>query len=417
MTPGAAGAEEATGTARPTGTEEAGETTGTGEGAGARGAAMYVANAGAGPRPPGWARRPAEAIRAAARTGAVAVALRHGDRRAVVTYGSTSHHGGIPVTADTRFEIGSLTKCFTALLLAEHVARGEVAYGDPLGRFLPPEALPRPRGGPITLLHLATHTSGLPRLPPGFLGGAAADWFSNPYARLSTADLLRALARTRPHACPGERVRYSNFGVGLLGHLLTRAAPGGGPGYGGGQGYGDLLAARVLGPLGLSRTSCGPGLPQATGYWHGRARPPWLIPGLAGAGALRSSARDLLKLLDAGLDAAPDAAPDVPPGAAPPVPVPVPVPDTLRTALVDVVRPRLALRDGGKRLALVWNIRVRPDGDVYHHSGGTRGFSAFAGFSPRHRTALVALTNTSPTLGQTFIQSAYNALLSLPRPV
>ncbi len=406
MTPGAAGAEEATGTARPTGTKEDAGTTGTGGGAGAGGTAMYMANADGGPLPPDWARRPADAIRAAApRTGAVAVALRHGDRRAVVTYGSTSHHGGIPVMADTRFEIGSLTKCFTALLLAEQVARGEVAYGDPLARFLPPEALPRPRGGPITLLHLATHTSGLPRLPPGFLGGAAADWFSNPYAHLSTADLLRALARTRPHARPGERVRYSNFGVGLLGHLLTRAAPGGGPGYG------DLLGARVLGPLGLTRTSCGPDLPQATGYWHGRARPPWLIPGLAGAGALRSSARDLLRLLDVVLDAAPD----VPSSAAPSVPVPVP--DTLRTALVDVVRPRLALRDGGKRLALVWNIRVRPDGEVYHHSGGTRGFSSFAGFSPRHRTALVALTNVSPAADQAFIQGAYHALLSLARPV
>ncbi|WP_326812686.1 beta-lactamase family protein [Streptomyces scopuliridis] len=391
MTLGAAGAET-TGA----GTSEAG------------GAAMYMADADGGPRPPDWARRPADAIRAAApRSRAVAVALRHGDRRAVVTYGSTSHHGGIPVTADTRFEIGSLTKCFTALLLAEQVARGEVAYGDPLARFLPPEALPRPRGGPITLLHLATHTSGLPRLPPGLLGSAAADWFSNPYARFSTADLLRALARTRPHARPGERVRYSNFGVGLLGHLLTRAAPVGR------QGYGDLLAARVLGPLGLSRTSCGPDLPQATGYWHGRARPPWLIPGLAGAGAVRSSARDLLGLLDAVLDAAPD----TPSGSAPSVPVPAPVPVTLRTALVDVVRPRLALRDGGKRLALIWNIRVRPDGDVYHHSGGTRGFSAFAGFSPRHRTALVALTNTTPAADQAFIQSAYNALLSLARPV
>lgn len=390
MTLGAAGAET-TGA----GTSEAG------------GAAMYMADADGGPRPPDWARRPADAIRAAApRSRAVAVALRHGDRRAVVTYGSTSHHGGIPVTADTRFEIGSLTKCFTALLLAEQVARGEVAYGDPW----PGSCRRKPSPAARRTHHPAS--SGHPYLgtapaAPGLLGSAAADWFSNPYARFSTADLLRALARTRPHARPGERVRYSNFGVGLLGHLLTRAAPVGR------QGYGDLLAARVLGPLGLSRTSCGPDLPQATGYWHGRARPPWLIPGLAGAGAVRSSARDLLGLLDAVLDAAPD----TPSGSAPSVPVPAPVPVTLRTALVDVVRPRLALRDGGKRLALIWNIRVRPDGDVYHHSGGTRGFSAFAGFSPRHRTALVALTNTTPAADQAFIQSAYNALLSLARPV
>ncbi|MEV7677738.1 serine hydrolase domain-containing protein [Streptomyces sp. NPDC088341] len=377
-------------------------------------------------RAPEWARGPASAIAASARgASGVAVAIRRGDRRAVVTYGRTAH-GGAPVTADTRFETGSLTKCFTALLLAELAARGDVSYGDPLTRLLPPDRVPVPRGGPITLLHLATHTSGLPRLPPGLLAGAAPRWFTNPYEGFRTDDLLRALARTRPFARPGDRVRYSNFGVGLLGHLLGRAVPGR-------LGYGELLADRILDPLGLHRTGCAPGLRQATGYWHGRARPPWRIPGLAGAGAIRSSARDLLTLLDALLDASPDASPDAPVATSTGTGT-----DTetgtgtgtrsatrtgtdslslsapLRTALADVVRPRLALRGGTRQLALVWNIRVRPDGDVYHHSGGTRGFTAFAGFSPRHRTAVVALANTAPSADQRFIQSAYGTLLSLP---
>ncbi|SCF63267.1 serine hydrolase domain-containing protein [Streptomyces sp. SID4917] len=350
-------------------------------------------------RRPEWAHGPASAIAASARgASGVAVAIRQGERRAVMTYGSTAY-GGAPVTADTRFETGSLTKCFTALLLAELAARGEVSYGDPLTRLLPPGSVPAPRGGPITLLHLATHTSGLPRLPPGLLAGAAPRWFSNPYAGFRTDDLLRALARTRPSARPGERVRYSNFGVGLLGHLLGRAVPGR-------LGYGELLADRVLEPLGLHRTGCAPGLRQATGYWHGRARPPWRIPGLAGAGAVRSSARDLLTLLDALLDASPGTPVGDGDGS-------VPLPAPMRTALADVVRPRLALRGDTRRLALVWNIRVRPDGDVYHHSGGTRGFTAFAGFSPRHRTAVVALANTAPSADQRFIQSAYQTLLSL----
>ncbi|WP_066951579.1 serine hydrolase domain-containing protein [Streptomyces lushanensis] len=369
-------------------------------------------------RRPEWAHGPASAIAASARgASGVAVAIRQGGRRAVMTYGSSAY-GGAPVTADTRFETGSLTKCLTALLLAELAARGDVSYGDPLTRLLPPGSVPAPRGGPITLLHLATHTSGLPRLPPGLLAGAVPHWFSNPYAGFRDDDLLRALARTRPFARPGERVRYSNFGVGLLGHLLGRAVPGR-------LGYGELLADRVLEPLGLHRTGCAPGLRQATGYWHGRARPPWRIPGLAGAGAVRSSARDLLTLLDALLDAAPDSSPANTPETSPDAtrgvpPAPsagdgsVPLPAPLRTALADVVRPRLALRGGTGQLALVWNIRVRPDGDVYHHSGGTRGFTAFAGFSPRHRTAVVALANTAPSPDGRFIQSAYRTLLSLP---
>ncbi|MFJ2442887.1 serine hydrolase domain-containing protein [Streptomyces sp. NPDC087658] len=361
--------------------------------------ALYEIKAPGEARAPDWAAGPAAALRALAPAGsAVAVALRRDDRRAVVTFGATERDGGVPVTADTLFETGSLTKCFTALLLAEQVARGEIGYGDPLARFLPPEALPRARGWPITPLHLVTHTSGLPRQPPGLPATAVREWFTNPYARFSTDDLLRSLAATRPRARPGERVRYSNFGVGLLGHLLTVAAPGH-------RGYGDLLAARVLEPLGLRHTTGSPEAgraTQATGYWHERARPPWRIPGLAGAGAVRSSARDLLALLDA----LTDGGPGDPPGRPGP-------PPSLRAALTDVVRPRLALRGGTRRLALVWNIRVRPGGDVYHHSGGTRGFSSFAGFCPDHRTALVALVNTGPGSAQRFLQGAYEALLSL----
>ncbi|MFE3600927.1 serine hydrolase domain-containing protein [Streptomyces sp. NPDC059142] len=355
--------------------------------------AVRAADGGGEGEPPVWARAPADALASAASGAcAVVVALRRGEERAVVPYGTTVSGGDEPVTADTRFEIGSLTKCFTALLLAEQAARGEVAYGDPLTRFLPPGALPRQRGGPITLLHLATHTAGLPRLPPGLLAGAAPRWFSNPYAAFTTDDLLDSLARTRPHARPGERVRYSNFGVGLLGHLLTRAAPGG-------PGYGELLAERVLAPLGLRRTGCDPGLPQATGYWHGRPRPSWLIPGLPGAGALRSSAPELLDLLDALARGPAGGAADGPLGA----------------ALAEAVRPRLALRGGTRRLGLVWNIRVRPDGAAYHHSGATRGFTAFAGFVPERRTAVVALANSTPALDQAFLQRAYTTLVTLHR--
>ncbi|MEV7427439.1 MULTISPECIES: serine hydrolase domain-containing protein [unclassified Streptomyces] len=349
------------------------------------------------PPPAEWARAPAAAITAAARgASGVAVALRQGERWAVVTHGGTAHGGGVPVTADTSFEIGSVTKCLTALLLAEQVARGELAYGDPLARFLPSGALPRTPGGSITPLHLATHTSGLPRLPPGFLAAAAPRWFSNPYAGFSADDLLCSLARTRTHVRPGERVRYSNFGVGLLGELLVRAAP---DRPGGRWGYGELLAARVLAPLGLRRTGCAAEGVGAVGYWHGRARPPWLIPGLAGAGAARSCARDLLTLLDALTD---------PAGA--------PGDGGLRAALADVTRPRLALGGGARRLGLVWNIRVRPGGDLYHHSGGTRGFSAFAGFCPTRRTAVVALANTGPAADGSFIQSAYSVLRALSTP-
>lgn len=308
----------------------------------------------------------------------MAVAAVRGDERTVLCDG--------PVEEDTRFETGSLTKTFTALLLAELTARGEVRYGDRADRYLP-FRLPGP---PLTLLHLATHTSGLPRLPPGLLTRAIrSGWLSNPYAGFSEDDLLASLRRTRLRHRPGSRVLYSNFGGGLLGHVLARAAGGTG------GDYPALLAERVTGPLGLADTDCDPHRPQATGHWHGRPRPALLMPGLAAAGAVRSSARDLLRVLAALLD-------------------PVTVPDpALRTALAEVQRPRLGVPRTGSRLCLVWNLRPRPGGALLHHSGGTRGFTAFAGFLPGSGTGLVALTNTAPTPLAPFVQAAYGALRGL----
>ncbi|MBT2384271.1 serine hydrolase [Streptomyces sp. ISL-11] len=308
---------------------------------------------------------------------AVAVAAVRGEERVVVCRGAAG--------PDTRFEIGSLTKTFTALLLAELAARGEVRYDDPVERYLPH----RVPGPPITLLHLATHTSGLPRLPPGLVTRSAvrSGWFSNPYAGFSTADVMAALPRTRLHHRPGTHVRYSNYGAGLLGHVLVRAA-------GGGE-YAALLAERVLDPLGLADTDGDPDRPQAVGHWHGRPRPPWRIPGLPAAGALRSSARDLLRCLTALL---------APERAGPP---------SLRAALADVQRPRLALPRTGHRICLVWNLRPRAGRPLLHHSGGTRGFTAFAGFLPRSGTAVVALADAAPTPTAPFIQAAYGTLCAL----
>ncbi|MFF1695773.1 serine hydrolase domain-containing protein [Streptomyces sp. NPDC058257] len=346
---------------------------------------------------PAWATDLLGGLRGAAGASTVALAVRRGCEYVVLVTGDTAWRGGAPAGPDTRFEIGSLTKTFTALLLAEMAARGEVALDDPISRFLPRAAAPHLQDSRITLLHLATHTSGLPRLPPGFLRRGAPSWFSNPYAGYSPADLRRALTLTRPRAAPGTRVHYSNFGVGLLGDLLTRAVDGPtGPAPADG-GFDRLLSERVLRPLGLTRTNCAADQPQAIGHWHRRERPAWQMPVLPAAGAVRSSARDLLTALDALLEP-----------AAPPA-----VPDTLRTALTDVTKPRIALPRTGSRIGLIWNIRPRPGHDLYHHSGGTRGFTAFAGFSPQTGVALTALANTSPALTGAFIQRAYLDLRAL----
>ncbi|MBW5422961.1 serine hydrolase [Streptomyces sp. BG9H] len=326
--------------------------------------------------------------RAAGRDAGVAVAAYTGGDSLAVCQGFTDRTRTRPIDEATRFETGSVTKTFTALLLADMAARGVVHLGEPLSRCVPAWALPRgPHGAAITLEHLATHTAGLPRLPPGLLPTAARSWFSNPYAHYTPDRLLDSLARSRVCRRPGTRVAYSNFGMGLLGHLLAERAA---------ADYASALQTHVLRPLHLTDTGCD-GLAQATGHLRGRPRPPWSIPALPGAAALRSSARDLLTCLR--YLAEPARLPD----------------GSLRYAMTEVLRLR-ALSADGPRLPLAWSMRALPGRDLYFHTGATRGFTAFAGFSPRPGTAVVALANTNPTLRGTFIQQAYLLLRALSAP-
>ncbi|MFI9010377.1 serine hydrolase domain-containing protein [Actinosynnema sp. NPDC053489] len=307
----------------------------------------------------------------------VAVAFRQGDDELVLVGGTTGRADPRPVTGRTRFEVGSLTKTFTGLLLAEMADRGEVDLSDPVRRHLPVGAVPH-LGREVTLERLATHTAGLPRLPPGLPARAVPHWRTNPYRGFGAADFTAALRRTRARA-PG-RYRYSNFGVALLGEALAGAA---------GRPYPELLAERVLRPLGLDDTDCSTS-PQVTGHLRGRPRPPWEIPGMPAAGALRSSALDLLRYLTAHL---------------------VPVTGPLGRAAAEASRPRASA--GDHEVCLVWNLRRRQGRELLFHSGGTRGCTAFAAFSPTTSTVFVALANAGPTVGASFVRRAYEAAWSL----
>ncbi|WP_181794592.1 serine hydrolase [Streptomyces sp. WELS2] len=333
----------------------------------------------------------------------VAVALHRRGRHAIVVRGRTAHHDGRPATASTRFEIGSLTKTFTALLLAEHAARGILHLHDPLVRHLPTGTTLPPQGTAITLTHLATHTSGLPDNAPGLphlvplllhplTQTPAVPLLTAPYARFTEDAALRVLSRARLRARPGTRYHYSNYAVALLGHALAEAAR---------TPYPALAGTRLLRPLHLRDAYCGvPPAPhgQATGHWRRRAQPPTHMPGLAASGSIRASIRDMLTYLEALLD----------PASAEHAPA------SLRTALHDVQQPRLRRPRSTTRLALIWNVRPRPDGShVYYHTGGTFGFSSFAGFNPHHGTAVAALANSSAARDNHLVQEAYNTLLSL----
>ena len=296
----------------------------------------------------------------------------------------TCHGAG--VGPDSRFELGPVTATFSALLLADAVARGEVGLGDPLGRYLPAGA--RWRGSrEVTLLHLATHTSGLPRLPRGFSRSATGSWCENPYGAYDEERLFALLPRTRSHARPGTRVAYSHLGVGLLGHVLARAS---------GRPYRDLVVSRLGVPLGMTMTTCDPNAPQVTGYSPlGRPLPPWRVPALPAAGGLCSTGADLARYLAAHLD---------PEGVAPP---------SLARAAAEVRRPRLVSPHGGDRVCLVWNLRARAGLDLVFHGGGTRGFTSFVGFAPQAGVGFAASVNRPPGPCGGFVRAALGCLRDL----
>src|SRR5215207_4670432 len=237
-----------------------------------------------------------QAMRSGRRMGLVIGWLADGEQR-VAGYGRLRIDTQDTPDGGTIFEIGSVTKVFTGLLLADLAEQGMVGLDDPLASYLPASARILTSGGrQITLGDLASHAGGLPRDPKGTLGR----WLGNrhnPYAGLSVEELYAGLARTRLRRRLGQRVKYSNLGAGLLGQALARAA---------GQSYEALVRQRICRPLGMPDT-----LITATGEQaarlaightrRGRPTAPFQLPALAGAGALRSTAADLLCLLRATL--------------------------------------------------------------------------------------------------------------------
>ncbi len=315
---------------------------------------------------------------------AVAAAVVRGDNTAMFARGFLQRGRDEDADAHTTFDTGSVTKTCTALLLAEMVSRGDVALTDPIETYLPERAHPWSDGAPITLGGLATHTAGLPRLPRNIILSGARRWLRDPYAHYTRDDLYRATARLRPtRTAPSPR--YSTFGVGLLGEVLAAAA---------GTSYRQLLAERVLYPIGM----CGSGVPPvldpatqtAAGHHRGRPVGNWRFDALAGAGAVRSTATDILRYLWAHLN-------------------PERLSPTLGQAVAEVAVPRHRMpgRAGvGTNVALAWNHCLAHGHEVLWHTGATGGFTAFVGFSPTASAGVALLANTRPTRRDPALEAA-----------
>lgn len=284
----------------------------------------------------------------------------------VLSYG-TGGEGARPLGPRSVFEIGSITKTFTAALLADMVRRGEMSLGDPVAEYLPEGVtMPGWEGREITLRDLSTHHSGLPRMPDNF---DPADP-ENPYADYTAEQLYDFLATHELRRGPGSEYEYSNLAVGLLGHVLQRAT---------GQSYEALVRERILDPLGMDMTGItrDGDLAAWMTVGHNGAGDPvpyWDVSttAFAGAGALRSNAEDMLTYIAAQLGP----------------------PDTEIERAMRATHEIQVDREGEAAAALGWGVSEFDGRRILRHGGGTAGYSTMVGFDPDLGVGVVMLANT-----------------------
>jgi CubicO group peptidase (beta-lactamase class C family) len=286
-------------------------------------------------------------------------------------YGRTAPGGVAPADQRTVYEIGSITKVFTGVALADMTVRGEVGLDDPVQRYLPDSVrVPGTDSQPITLRLLSAQRSGLPRLPTNFAPRDSTD----PYGDYDASRLYAFLNGYTLARAPGAAYEYSNLGVGLLGFALARRA---------GASYEELVRARILAPLGMTSTMItltdGARARLAQGSTETGPAAGWTFDALAGAGALRSTAEDMTTLLAAAMG-------------------------LRRTPLDSAFRlaadPRFdAGPSGVMRIGLGWHVRQGTGGmQVVWHNGGTGGYHSWAGYDPARRVGVVVLTNSPESI-------------------
>ena len=287
-----------------------------------------------------------------------------GSRR-ILTFGEAGE-GARPLAASSVFELGSITKTFTGTVLADMVRRGRVKLDDPVGKYLPRGVrVPSLNGRQITLLDLATHTSGLPRLPTGYEPPDPA----NPYGDYAAKHLYAFLNSHELAREPGAKFEYSNLGMGLLGHALARAARA--------KSFQRLVAERVLHPLGMSMTAYG--RTAALAPWmakghnqQGAVAPYFDVAVLAGGGGLNSNVSDLMTYLDANIGEPTS-----------------PLEHAMRDARRGYHLPR-----PGVQVGLGWMTMTRGPLTLVGHNGGTAGYSTYVVFDPETRAGVVVLANS-----------------------
>lgn len=301
----------------------------------------------------------------------VIIGVTDGKERQFQAFGPEGDNGPRP-DPDTLFEIGSLTKPFTAALMTREARASEMPLHVSLEDAVTGELeLPARLAEKVRLVHLATHTAGIPAEPSDL----PRESFRGPFEDYQPGELRDYLSRLEPHLDPGEQFGYSNLGYALLGEILQDRE---------GAEFEELLEKYITGPLELPDTVISPDPDQRDRLARGhdfdlKATPHWEQPAFLAASGLKSSTRDLIRWLEAHM--APEAHRHDERGS--------PGAD-----LAEIVEPRIPASDGSAGMALGWHLLERNGREFVWHAGRTGGHAGFAGFTADGERGVVVLSNT-----------------------
>lgn len=294
----------------------------------------------------------------------IVVGIIEGDKAYYYSYGKKSINGE-PIDEHSVFEIGSITKTFTGIILAEMAMKGKMNLDDPLQKYLPEGVTaPTRNGASIKLVHLSNHTSSLPRMPGNFSPANNANPFAD-YSETQLYDFLKSYQLPRDI---GSQYEYSNYAVGLLGHVLASSQ---------GVSYEALMIDVIAKPLGLqdTRIAFTPSMKKnlALGHSDGVQVENWDIPSLAGAGAIRSTAADMLKYVSANMGKN----------------------KSKLYPAMQLSHKNSRVEGSSPMVGLGWHITAADKSEIIWHNGGTGGYRTFAGFIRGGDKGVVVLTNST----------------------
>ncbi len=302
-------------------------------------------------------------------THALAIGIYENGEMSYYNYGRISEEKPVEPDSLSMFEIGSISKTFTAGILAKMVEEGKVQLDDPISKYLPDGLGEWGDELEITLEELSTHTSGLPRLPDNMYMKMLMN-MDNPYSKYTDEEMYKFLKKYEPIAKSERKAEYSNLGVGLLGHILALVNE---------TDYETLTTQYISTPLKMDYTTITLNETHQARWadGHNMSGDPtsnWDLPTFAGAGAIRSNTSDMLKYLEANLH------------------------NKLAFAATHKKR-----KEFGEKvdIGLGWILSTsKEDLPIIWHNGGTGGYRTFAGFSKEKDLAVVVLSNTAVSVDE-----------------